>query len=57
MQHVRSGYGVNTWNNGSEYYKACLQWHLSLPLTPKEVHDKGKEEVERISTEMKKVII
>lgn len=57
MQHVRPGYGVNTWDNGSDYYKACLQWHLSLPLTPREVHDKGKQEVERISTEMKKVII
>jgi uncharacterized protein (DUF885 family) len=53
---VREGYGVSSWDNGPEFYNSVLQWHLSLPLTPEEVHQKGLAEVERISKEMKTVI-
>lgn len=42
--------------NGSEYYRACLKWHLSFDMTPEEVHRTGLEEVERIHKEMKLVI-
>ena len=52
---MREGYGVSSWDNGPEFYKSVLQWHLSLPLTPEEVHQKGLAEVERISKEMKTV--
>ncbi|XP_061194161.1 uncharacterized protein LOC133202363 [Saccostrea echinata] len=57
FQHVRSGYGVSSWDNGGEFYKECLRWHLSLDLSPEEVHHKGLQEVERISSEMKKVLM
>ncbi|XP_061194160.1 uncharacterized protein LOC133202362 isoform X2 [Saccostrea echinata] len=57
FQHTRSGYGVRSWDNGGEFYKECLRWHLSLDLSPEEVHNMGLQEVERISSEMKKVLM
>lgn len=53
--HVRTGYGVSSWSSGSEFYKACLEWHISLTLTPEQVHQIGLQEVKRISTQMKKI--
>ncbi|KAJ8300086.1 hypothetical protein KUTeg_021605 [Tegillarca granosa] len=53
-QSLRPNYGVNSWDKGENFYQACLKWHLSLDLTPEEVHDKGLKEVERIYNEMKK---
>ncbi|XP_061194163.1 uncharacterized protein LOC133202364 [Saccostrea echinata] len=55
--HVRSGYGVSSWDKGGEFYKECLRWHLSLDLTPDAVHHKGLQEVERISSEMRKIMM
>jgi len=42
---------------GPEFYKACLAFHTSTSMTPQEIHDKGLEEVERIETEMKEIVI
>lgn len=56
FNHLRTGLGVNSWDNGAAFYRACLRWHLSLDMTPEEVHNKGLQEVERISSEMKKVM-
>lgn len=55
-QSLRPNYGVNSWDKGENFYQACLKWHLSLDLTPEEVHDKGLKEVERIYNEMKKIM-
>jgi len=55
MKHLRSGYGVNSWKTGNDFYKACLRWYLSTPMTPEEVHTKGIAEVHRISTRMQQV--
>ncbi|XP_056004539.1 uncharacterized protein LOC125659545 isoform X2 [Ostrea edulis] len=57
FQHTRSGFGVSSWDRGLEFYKECLRWHLSLDMSPEEVHNKGLQEVERISSEMKKVMM
>ncbi|XP_062620405.1 uncharacterized protein LOC134281979 [Saccostrea cucullata] len=57
FSHLRPGFGVSTWGKGVEFYKECLRWHLSLDLSPEEVHNKGLHEVERISSEMKKVML
>ncbi|XP_052706640.1 uncharacterized protein LOC128182062 isoform X1 [Crassostrea angulata] len=57
FKHLRPNFGVNSWDNGTEFYKACLRWHLSLDITPDEVHEKGRKEVERISSEMKKIMV
>lgn len=55
MKHLRQAFGVNVWTHGNEFYEACLKWHLSLPLKPEEVHQKGIDEVHRISSEIQKV--
>uniref|UniRef100_K1PYE7 Uncharacterized protein n=1 Tax=Magallana gigas TaxID=29159 RepID=K1PYE7_MAGGI len=57
FKHLRPKFGVNSWDNGTEFYKACLRWHLSLDITPDEVHEKGLSEVKRISSEMKKIMV
>ncbi|XP_050415177.2 uncharacterized protein LOC126829397 isoform X2 [Patella vulgata] len=56
MPATRQGYGVANLHKGREFYQACLKWHLSLDLTPEEVHQKGLDEVKRISEEMKKIM-
>ncbi|CAC5405649.1 unnamed protein product [Mytilus coruscus] len=55
MRHTRKGYGVNSWSNGSEFYKECLKYRLTMSVSPEEVHQTGLREVSRISTEMKKI--
>lgn len=57
LPNTRSGYGVNSFPDGENYYKACLKWHLGIAISPEEIHEKGLEEVNRISGEMHKVII
>ncbi|XP_061194802.1 uncharacterized protein LOC133202967 [Saccostrea echinata] len=56
MPNTRSHYGVNSLQGGSDYYRACLTWHLSFNMTPEEVHKVGEQEVERIHGEMKKTM-
>ncbi|KAL5004642.1 hypothetical protein ScPMuIL_018098 [Solemya velum] len=55
LQHTRSEWGVGSWDNGS-FYRACLKWHLSVDMTPQEVHDEGLREVERITTAMEETM-
>ena len=40
---------------GLDYYQECLRWHLTLNITPQQVHDKGLEEVARIQSLMEEV--
>ncbi|GFR09269.1 uncharacterized protein TNCT_264001 [Trichonephila clavata] len=56
FKHCRPKIGISTLPNGKEIYQMCLDFHLSYFLTPEEVHEIGKKEVERISKEMEKVI-
>ena len=49
---TRQAWGVNLFKNGEDYYKACLKWHLSVDMTPEEVHEKGLQEVDRIYKKM-----
>ncbi|XP_050415173.2 uncharacterized protein LOC126829395 isoform X1 [Patella vulgata] len=56
MPATRQGYGVVNLHKGREFYQACLKWYLSLDLTPEEVHQKGLDEVKRISDEMKRIM-
>merc|ERR1719312_317290 len=43
--------------NGQEFYKACLKFHTSTDLTAEEIHRKGQDEVTRIETEMRKIVL
>ncbi|XP_013399066.1 uncharacterized protein LOC106165408 [Lingula anatina] len=56
LPNTRSGYGVSSYDQGSDYYKACLKWHLTTDMTPEEVHEKGWSEIRRISAEMNKIL-
>ena len=55
MKHTRKHVGIGTLENGLEYYRECLRFHLSVDVTPRDVHELGKKEVERIKTQMQKV--
>ncbi|KAK3604461.1 hypothetical protein CHS0354_015635 [Potamilus streckersoni] len=56
MPNTRKSYGVMEWDPTDNYYRACLRWHLSLNITPEEVHDIGLKEVERISGNMSEIV-
>ncbi|KAF8770333.1 uncharacterized protein LOC129988158 [Argiope bruennichi] len=56
FKHCRPKIGIFTLPNGIEIYQMCLDFHLSYFLTPEEVHEIGKKEVERILKEMETVI-
>ncbi len=57
MKHLRDREGVSGLPNGPAFYQACLDWHLSLSMTPDQVHETGKREVARIRAEMEKVCL
>ena len=52
LSHTRPSVGVSSLPNGELYYAACLKFHTTTNLTPKEVHDIGIKEVERITQRM-----
>jgi len=46
---TRKSIGASSLPNGHEFYAACLAFHTTTTLTPKEVHDIGIKEVDRIT--------
>ena len=46
---TRQEAGVWSLPNGKEFYKACLRWHLSFEMLPEEVHERGLQEVARLT--------
>jgi len=44
--------GVWKLPDGDEYYEYCLRAHTTTDMTPKEIHNLGLEEVERIQKEL-----
>ncbi|XP_064615406.1 uncharacterized protein LOC135479485 isoform X2 [Liolophura sinensis] len=56
MPYSRPAAGVGSWDQGRDYYEACLKWQLSVDMTPEEVHARGESEVQRVSGEMMKVM-
>uniref|UniRef100_A0A8W8JD75 DUF885 domain-containing protein n=1 Tax=Magallana gigas TaxID=29159 RepID=A0A8W8JD75_MAGGI len=55
MKHTRPSIAHSSLPNGQALYQACLDFHLSLSMTPKEVFDLGQAEVERITQAMRKI--
>ncbi|KAK3606639.1 hypothetical protein CHS0354_011391 [Potamilus streckersoni] len=45
----------SSFDQGKEYYRACLKWHLSIDISPEEVHRRGLAEVDRINRGMLQV--
>ncbi|MDA8781443.1 DUF885 domain-containing protein [Gammaproteobacteria bacterium] len=52
----RTSIGIKEINNGKEYYEFLARKFTTTNLTPKEIHDIGLKEVERIRGEMDAVI-
>ncbi|XP_056014551.1 uncharacterized protein LOC125674216 isoform X3 [Ostrea edulis] len=55
LKHTRPSIAHSSLPDGKALYQSCLDFHLSLSMTPKEVFDLGKAEVERITEAMKKI--
>jgi len=56
MRKCRPKEGVFSIPNGEKFYQECLDWHLTLKMTPQEVHDLGLKEVARIKHQMDEAI-
>ncbi|XP_046560634.1 uncharacterized protein LOC124269641 [Haliotis rubra] len=54
--NTRPKWGVGSLHYGLDYYKACLEWHLSTDMSPERVHQIGLQEVERIKGLMEKAM-
>ncbi len=52
---TRSQIGVSSFPRGKAYYRAIMDWYLSVDATPEQVHEMGKKEVARISKLMYEV--
>lgn len=55
LPNSRPGIGLSTVPNGQKYYQALLQFHTTTTLTPRQVHNIGLGEVERISKRMMEI--
>ncbi|XP_061176611.1 uncharacterized protein LOC133185430 [Saccostrea echinata] len=55
MKYLRTDISIYSLPNGEELYQDCLEFHLSLSMTPQQVFDIGKVEVERITQAMHKI--
>ncbi len=55
MRHTRPTEGIYGFDNGYEYYRQLLRWHLSIDVDPMEVHNMGLAEVARIKIKMEEV--
>ncbi|GFN89256.1 myosin essential light chain [Plakobranchus ocellatus] len=56
MNHTRPSAGFGGLEGGQDFYKACLNWYLSLNMTPEEVHNLGLKEVARVKAQMHEII-
>ena len=55
MPAGRPGAGVNSYDQGDEYYAACLRYYVSKDATVHNVRSTGMKEVARIKGLMEKV--
>ena len=55
MAHTRPQYGIWSLDNGTEYYRSALKWHLSVDMDPDDVFELGMNEVSRIELRMRDV--
>lgn len=52
---ARESIGVTTDPGGRDCYLASVNYHVTLPLTPEEIHNNGLREMERIQGEMREI--
>lgn len=56
MHHCRQEPGISSVKGGAEYYAYTANYYTTTNLTPKQIHQLGLDEVERISKEMNEII-
>ena len=56
LPHCRSKVGITGLPGGADYYQYLIRYFTTTDMTPKEVHDLGLAEVERIRGEMQSII-
>lgn len=56
LPNSRKTYGLKDLPNGGAWYRERISFHTTTDLTPNEIHDIGKREVNRIHREMEKII-
>ncbi|XP_074655303.1 uncharacterized protein LOC141908915 [Tubulanus polymorphus] len=54
---LRTDIAVSSLPDGIAYYKACLKWHLSVDLTPEQLHVKGQQEIKNIESKISKMML
>lgn len=54
--NARQGLGASTLPNGKAYYEHKVRYYTTLDMTPDQVFELGMQEVQRIRTEMERVI-
>ncbi len=55
LPNTRTSVGLSALPNGEAWYEYMIETNTTLPLTAKEIHEFGQQEVARILSEMKKV--
>jgi uncharacterized protein (DUF885 family) len=55
LPHCRSTYGIGSLPDGASWYRYEILSNTNLPLDPKDIHQLGLKEVERISGELEQV--
>ena len=55
LEAARQEPGVDANPDGAACYRAAIRYYTSLPLAPREIHDQGLEELERIHAEMRAI--
>ena len=55
MATSRKAVGVNANPKGSDCYLASIRYYTTLRLTPREIHDLGLAQMEKIRTEMREI--
>ena len=52
---AREAIGVSANPGGAKCYAAAVQYHATVSMTPQEIHDLGKAQIEKITAEMKAI--
>ncbi|TNF55807.1 DUF885 domain-containing protein [bacterium] len=56
LRHCREREGIWSLPEGVDLYRFYVKYHTTTDLSPEEIHEIGVSEVERISSEIKKII-
>ncbi len=56
VQHCRTAEGIWSLPQGTEMYRFLVRYHTTTDLSPEEIHETGRDEVERISKGIEKIM-